>query len=213
MIKTFVSYHHENDQLYKEELVGWAKRLNLFEDMSVDTGDIDENLDSQSIRRIIRDDYLRDSEVTVLLCGSETRFRKHVDWELKSTMIDGSKNRRSGIMVINLPTSGSTSWHAVHPGEKEIVYPNYNGGWRSVSDLSEFERIYPNMPRRILENLIIPGVKISITPWDRIYGHPDRLGFLLEQTALSGPENQYDLSRKMRRKNFNPVVDWIDARI
>ncbi|MEQ9564359.1 MAG: TIR domain-containing protein, partial [Pseudomonadales bacterium] len=116
----------------------------------VNFASIDENLDPQTIRRIIRDNYLRDSDVTVLLCGTETRFRKHVDWELKSSMINGSRNRQSGILVIDLPTSSSKSWHAVYSKEKEIVYPDYQGGWRHVSTLTEYEELYPEMPRRIL---------------------------------------------------------------
>jgi hypothetical protein len=81
MIKTFTSYHHANDQKYKEAFVNWASASGLIDDISVQTGEIDEGLPNQSIRTRIRDHYLRDSDVTVLLCGTETRYRKHVDWE------------------------------------------------------------------------------------------------------------------------------------
>ena len=68
------------------------------------------------------------------------------------------------------------------------------------------------MPRRILENLAKGDVKISIAPWERIFGHADRLKFLLEQTAASGKVNPYDLSRKMRTRDYNPKVGGIDYR-
>lgn len=49
------------------------KRFGLFIDMSVGTGDIDEDLPSQEIREEIRDNYLKDTSVLILLVGSETK--------------------------------------------------------------------------------------------------------------------------------------------
>ena len=80
--RVFVSYHHANDQGYKESLVTWGVAHNIFVDMSVDTGDISDDLSDEVIRERIRDDYLRDSSITVVLVGTETKRRKHVDWEI-----------------------------------------------------------------------------------------------------------------------------------
>lgn len=91
MHRVFISYHHDNDQNYKNALVKWAEENDIFIDYSVETGDIDDNLTDQQIREIIRDDYLRESTVTILLVGTETKNRKHVDWELYSSMFDGKK--------------------------------------------------------------------------------------------------------------------------
>lgn len=206
MTRAFVSYHHKNDQLYCEHLADLAEIYGAFEDVSVNTGDIDENLDSQTIRRIIRDYYLRDSEVTILLCGTETRFRKHVDWELKSSMIDGSVSRRSGILVIDLPETPSTSWHCSLPDEKKMIYPDYTGGWRSIETRAEYEALYPHMPERIIDNLVEPSVSMSVVPWKRIENQPRKLKFLVDATAKVGPTNEYDLKRPMRRNNYNPFV-------
>lgn len=212
MIKTFISYHHARDQQFKEALVSWGEREGIISNRSVEIGDIDEALPTETIRRIIRDDYLRDSELTILLCGLETRFRKHVDWEIKSSMINGRINTRSGILVINLPTSNSKSWYAAYPQEKEVVYPDYQGGWRSIESVSEFENLYPDMPRRILENLVNPDVKISIVPWENLYGYADRFRFLVRNSAAAGKTNSYNLSRPMRMKNHNPRLEVFDVR-
>ena len=96
MHKVFISYHHGSDQWYKEKLVEYGERYSLFVDRSVDTGDIPDEWTDQQIRREIRDKYLRDSTVTVVLVGRETKRRKHVDWEIHSSMYDGSVSRRSG---------------------------------------------------------------------------------------------------------------------
>lgn len=204
MTKAFISYHHRNDQQYREHLSHLANVYGAFDDQSVEVGEIDESYPPQSIRRFIRDNYLRDTEVTILLCGTETRFRKHVDWELKSSMIDGAINRRSGVLVIDLPSTRSTSCHASLPGEKQVIYPDYRGRWMHVDNKADYFSRYPDMPERIIDNLAKPGVKLSVVPWDRIVNQPANLKFLVDATARVALTNDYDLSLPMRMRNHNP---------
>ena len=118
MHKVFVSHHHDNDQWYKE--ANWyrfGEQNQIFIDQSVDTGDISDGLSDEYIRELIRDKYLRDSTVTIVLVGTETRRRKHVDWEIYSSMYDGTINKKSGIFAIELPTASgefgfSSAWTA-----------------------------------------------------------------------------------------------------
>ncbi len=133
MTKAFASCHHDNDRQYREHPACLAEVHWAFEDGSVELGDIDDTLSSEAIRRIIRDEYLRDTQVTILPCGTETRFRKHVDRESKSSMIDGSVNMKPGILVIDLPTTSCDSWHAGLPGEKEAIHWDHTGGWTSFA--------------------------------------------------------------------------------
>jgi len=202
---TFVSYHHRNDQYYKDEFVRFGESHGIFRDWSVDTGDISEELDSQTIRRIIRDDYLRSSTVTVLLAGRETKYRKHVDWELKSSMIDGPKNKRSGILVINLPTVNCPYFTAAHEGEKALLYP-HEKNWIGGLTRAEYERRYPHLPERIIDNLLAPRVKISVVNWDTVMQDPIKLEYLIRVTAEDRHYCEYDLSRPMRRNNHTPGV-------
>ena len=199
MHKVFVSYHHQRDQRYKEALVQLGERYSVFVDRSVDTGDIPDEWTDQRIRREIRDKYLRDSTVTVVLVGAETRRRKHVDWEIHSSMYDGSVNRRSGIVVINLPGISDGQYHAAHGDEeKRLLYP-YVTSWTHVDGRAEYERRYPHMPDRIIDNLVKPKVRISVVPWDRINGKT--LEFLIEVAFRYRADCPYDLSRPMRRAN------------
>ena len=99
MHKVFISYHHYRDQDYKDELVTFAEQHSIFIDASVDTGDVSDDLSDEKIREIIRDEYLRDSTVTIVLVGTGTKRRKHVDWEIYSSMYDGTVNKKSGILV------------------------------------------------------------------------------------------------------------------
>ena len=202
MHKVFISYHHGNDQYYKEEFLRLNRIHDIFQDVSVDTGDIDENLSDERIRQIIRDDYLSDSTVTIVLCGTETARRKHVDWEIYSSMFDGQVNKRSGILVINLPSINCNHWTAAHGAdEKSVVYPDYTGGWTSFDNKAAYQERYPHMPNRILDNLVKPDVKISAVLWNRIANDPEKLRFLIDATFNDRIGCNYDLSERMRRAN------------
>lgn len=123
-------------------------------------------------------------------------------------MIDGRVNRKSGILVIDLPTTSCTSWHAGLPGEKDAIYRDYTGGWTSFEAKSKFQTTYPEMPERIIDNLSKSGVALSVVPWSRIENQPENLKFLVDATAKAGLTNEYDLTLPMRRKNYNPKLEY-----
>ena len=103
--KVFVSYHHANDQYYKNLFDNLFSNIyDIMVSKSVQIGDIDSNLPTERIRQKIRDEYLRDSTVTVVLIGSETWKRKHVDWEIGSSIRQTEYSSRSGLLGIVLPT-------------------------------------------------------------------------------------------------------------
>lgn len=196
MHKVFISYHHANDQHYKEELLRFNEEHGIFLDRSVDTDDIDDGLPDQTIRGLIRDDYLRDSTVTIVLVGTETKKRKHVDWEIYSSMFDGQKNKKSGLLVITLPETNCTHFHAVHAGEKKAVYPQITN-WTSIKSRAEYERRYPYLSDRLIDNLMKSKAKVSVTNWDKIT--LQTLTFLIEAAHNDRSRCEYDLSRAMRR--------------
>ena len=199
MHKVFISYHHSNDQWHKEALVEFGERNSIFLDRSVDTGDILDDWTDQQIRREIRDEYLRDSTVTIVLIGRETRRRKHVDWEIHSSMYDGTVNKRSGILVINLPGISDNEFTAPHgEQEKKLRYPEVTS-WISIDERAGYERRYPFMPDRIIDNLMKSDVTISVVPWKKIID--ETLKFLIEAAFRNRSNCPYDLSRPMRRAN------------
>ncbi len=209
MTKAFISYHHQNDQQYKEHLSWIASRYRCFSDGSVNTGDIDDDYrSSENIRTLIRDNYLRDTQVTILLCGTETGNRKHVDWELKSSMIDGQLNKKSGVLIINLPGIADDQWYAALPNEKQMIYSDYMGRWTAYKNRKQYEDCYPLMPARIIDQLVCDDVVLSVVPWRRVESKPEHLRWLVDQTAKAGCRNKYDLSRPMRRRNSNQSPRW-----
>jgi hypothetical protein len=112
--RVFVSYHHANDEKYRNIFeLRFGNANDILVRGSVQLGDIDPNLQTETVRQRIRDEYLRDTTVTVVLVGAQTWQRKHVDWEIASSIRDTRYNPRSGLLGILLPT---------HPGYPDRRY-------------------------------------------------------------------------------------------
>ena len=198
--RVFVSYHHKNDQAYKEYLINWAEENNIFVDWSVDTGDISDDLSDEQIREKIRDEYLRDCRVTILLVGTETKYRKHVDWELYSSMHNSQLNKKSGIIVILLPSAKSEFFTVGDDNEKSAIYPTVTD-WTTINTYAEFEHRYPYMPERILDNLVNPNCNIAVINWKDLT--VDGLKLMIDNAYHNADTNSYDMHREMRRRNYN----------
>jgi hypothetical protein len=199
--KVFISYHHAADSGYKNQLLTINERLQMFIDCSVDTGAISDECPDQRIREIIRDEYLRDSTVTIVLVGLQTRGRKHIDWEIYSSMFDGAVNKRSGVLAILLPDvpNRSSKLYIAHGGE-EALYPDV-ANWVHIKSLEVARARSPELPDRILDNLIVPYESVSVTEWARVQADPGLLATLIEMTHRDRAKCKYDLSRPMRRAN------------
>lgn len=109
--KVFISFHHGTNEPGNGDLVWREKFERLFADEAeviqcgaVQDGDIDPNKPVDEVRRIIREKYLFDSSVTVVLVGERTWQRKHVDWEISASLRHTPNNPRSGLLGIMLPT-------------------------------------------------------------------------------------------------------------
>ena len=99
--KVFVSYDHD-DEIYKEKFCKLLKPDIV--DKSVEDGAIDPNLKVDTVRQMIRDEFIADATVTVVLVGECTWQRKHVDWEIGSSLRATKNNPRCGLLGILLPT-------------------------------------------------------------------------------------------------------------
>lgn len=199
--KVFICYHHERDQRHKEHLVRMSKTDDVFIDKSVDTGDIDDSLRPQRIRILIRDKYLRDSTVTIVLVGQETKRRKHIDWEIFSSMINGMINKKSGILVINLPGTSDVGL-VTSEAERQMVYlDSVPQPMTSCCSRAQCEREYPHLPKRIVDNLLSGKAMISVVPWARVARSPARLKWLIHNAFGNRNRCKYDLSERMRVRN------------
>jgi len=104
----FVSYHHDYDQDYMEELRELKQGMKV-SDYSLKK-DISQYTDEQ-IYKVIRN-KMRSCSVTIVLIGERTGHRKWIDWELWASLrgYKNSKNpkrsfRPKGLLAIYLPTA------------------------------------------------------------------------------------------------------------
>jgi len=129
--KVFVSYHHDNDQYYRNLFENlFADHYDIMVSKSVQIGDINSNISTETIRQKIRDEYLRDSTVTVVLIGTQTWQRKHVDWEIGSSIRDTEFNPRSGLLGIFLPTFSSFPLKEINNSNLYTIPPRLYYNWK-----------------------------------------------------------------------------------
>lgn len=205
--KVFISYYHKDDQQYKNHLIN-MKELNsqtwqvqsIFDDYSVHENEIDDTgLTSEQIRCIIRDEYIKDATVLILLCGQNTRKRKHIDWEIHAAMYDSEKNPQMGILVVNLP---SISQSMISNSDREETIMGENINWTPLNkDINSLKNKYAYLPERIIDNLAKDDVRISIVNWDVIANDTNKFKELIDNAYNRRKSNKYDHSRPLRRQN------------
>jgi len=116
-------------------------------------------------------------------------------------MYDGQVNKKSGVLVINLPTTGFTDFTAAHGDEeKSTLYPHVSG-WISINIRTDYDKRYPFMPSRIIGNLLKNGAKVSVANWNTVMADTEKLKLLIDLTYQDRASCDYDLSTPMRRAN------------
>lgn len=98
--KVFTSYYHKDDQYYKNYIDNYFG--NNIVNKSVMDGDINPDDKDEYVKMLIRNGYISDSSVIVVLIGKNTKTRKHVDWEIYAGLRQ-SVNGNSGLVGVLLP--------------------------------------------------------------------------------------------------------------
>lgn len=137
--KVFVSYHHENDQAYRDRFERlFADVYDIMDSRSVRIGDIPRETNTAEVSRRIRDEYLKDATVTVVLIGTDTWRRKHIDWEIAGSIRDTNTNPRSGLLGIFLPAHTAYEEEEYDPyTTPPRLYYNVECGFAELQNWSE----------------------------------------------------------------------------
>ena len=105
--RCFVSYHKVNSSAVKNFVEEFS---DVFTAKTVGVTDEDDFINSDDrdyVMRRIREKYLSNTTVTIVLIGECTKARKYVDWEIASTLRNDPVNGRSGLLGINMKSVGS----------------------------------------------------------------------------------------------------------
>jgi hypothetical protein len=120
--KVFISFHH-GDQTEVEDFISyWSLNENVFIPRALGTFDNDDFINSNNPEYVmsrIRQDYLGDSTVTIVLVGQCTHSRRYVDWEIKTSLRQGEYFIPNGLIGIVLPSSGRSA----------ILPPRFADNW------------------------------------------------------------------------------------
>ena len=196
--KVFISYNHQKPDLdYCNMLSNSDLFIHKEVELDEETGGVQRT--RQRMFEEVRSDQLSDSTVTLLLVGKYTKTRSFIDHEIANSMIHGEKSKRSGILVIYLPSAEGYGLYKIRVahvdrGEK-LIYPN-SINWVNVSNVrEEVERMYPSMPLRIIDNLIKPEAKISVVPWGWIENDHKMLKKLIDLTFYDREKCEYEHNR------------------
>ncbi len=131
--KIFIS-HYKNDH---NEVDAFIRNFSsAFIPKVLGANDSDDFIDSSNtdyVMQRIRDKYLGDSTVTIVLIGSCTHSRRYVDWEIKSSLRQG-QYIPNGLIGILLPGKGN----AAH------LPPRFSDNWQKGEiDCYARYRAYP----------------------------------------------------------------------
>ena len=179
--KAFVSFH-EKDRRYRQFFA--SEMRSDFVDRSVMPGDINEDLKVETIRAKIRDEFIADATVTVVLIGACTWQRKYVDWEIGSSLRATKNNPRCGLIGVMLPT-----------------HPNFGS-----------EKYSKNLvPPRLADNTIGRNPYARIYDWPNPWD-PNQVRDWIHAAFLRRDTIDPDISRPMFRRNRSGpcATGWTD---
>lgn len=145
--KCFVSFKKE-DMSYKNELIRKLDNADVIDKV------LDREIQSYNsdyIMSVIRNDYLKDSTVTIFLIGEHSSENEGMDYlgdknhfikrELQATLYNGKYNTRSGLLGVVLPNM----YDKIYKGSYKCNNCNYNHNSVDINDstvIREFSSNY-----------------------------------------------------------------------
>lgn len=109
--KCFLSYHHDDQDAVDDFIETFDEDRDVFIIRGITMpDDVIDSEDTNYVMRRIRQLYLKDSTVTIVLVGKCTWARKFVDWEVQASLRRPADGLPSGLLAILLDKN-ATSGH------------------------------------------------------------------------------------------------------
>ena len=105
--KCFISYHHADQTEVDTFVRTFDHECNIFISRGLGkemSQDIIDSTNTDYVMRRIRELYLSDSTVTLVMLGKCTWARRYVDWEIQSSLRNGETITANGLLAIKLPS-------------------------------------------------------------------------------------------------------------
>ena len=107
--KVFISYHHDDQDEVVDFVETFDRERQVFIARALGTDmnqDVIDSTDTDYVMRRIRELYLVDSTVTIVLIGQCTWARRYVDWEIQASLRHGETITPRGLIGIVLSSAG-----------------------------------------------------------------------------------------------------------
>lgn len=121
--RVFIS-HYKGDRVEVDNFITkFANEAGIFTPYVLGANDNDDFINSTNptyVMQQIREKYLKDSTVTIVLVGSCTHSRRYVDWEIKGSLQQGI-TIPNGLIGIVLPSMGDAA----------LLPPRFEDNWSS----------------------------------------------------------------------------------
>ena len=119
--KCFISYHHADQNEVDRFIQTYDERRDILIARAIGMSqEIIDSTNTDYVMRRIRELYLQDSTVTILLIGKCTWARRYVDWEIQSSLRHGEYTIPNGLVGIVLPSAGK---NPIPPNRLDINLP------------------------------------------------------------------------------------------
>ena len=135
--KCFISYHG-SDKMAVDSFIDKFGSGFIRRGMEM-TDDIINSNDTDYVMKRIRELYLKDSTVTIVLIGKCTWARKYVDWEVQASLRQPANGLPNGLVAIQLWESYTTLPNRVNLNVDSgyanfYKYPKSQSGFESMID-------------------------------------------------------------------------------
>lgn len=111
--KVFISYHHADKVEVDDFIEKFDDKHDVFIARALGAGmsdDIINSIKTDYVMRRIRELYLKDSTVTVVLIGKCTWARRYVDWEIQASLRRGETVKTNGLLGIKLSSYNNNGY-------------------------------------------------------------------------------------------------------
>jgi hypothetical protein len=125
--KVFISYFRADRAEVESFVEQWSDKHKVFIPRIVGAfgRGIINSTDAEYVIGRIRTEHIADATVTMVLVGSCTHSRRHVDWEIQATLRRGENTLPNGLLGIVLPSQGKA---ALLPPRLEMNWVPENAG-------------------------------------------------------------------------------------
>lgn len=134
--KVFISYHQDDQKEVEKFIETFDTKRDIFIARAVGCSmedDIIKSTDADYVMRRIRQLYLKNSTVTIVLIGKCTWAQRYVDWEIQASLRHGTTVTPNGLLGIKLKSYDGEGYprrlnqNLKNPEEQKEVYARAYG--------------------------------------------------------------------------------------